>query len=140
MTLGEVPVSGRRAYRPVFEYLHHPERHPGGSERELDVLRTIRSAGLTLPEQQWRVRLPGGGSVRLDYAYPEIMEALEFMGFDPHGRFVTRFHRDAARTRVLQQLGWRLWPITAWTTSAELLDVASAIEARLVAHRRSRPA
>lgn len=137
VTMHEVPASGRRRSAIVWRFLHRPEVHPGGSQRELDVLEAIRSAGLPLPVQQWKVRLPTGRSARLDFAYPDVMEALEFLGFDPHGRLLTRFHNDAARTRMLQELGWRLWPVTAWTSTDELLAVVRGIAERIAARGAS---
>lgn len=38
---------------------------------ETRLERAIRDAGLTLPVRQYRVRLPNGRFVRLDFAYPE---------------------------------------------------------------------
>lgn len=132
-TLRDIPVSGRRALRPALDYL---ESRPigferGANDRELDVLRVLQAAGVQpLPEQQVQVRV-GGRSYYIDYGWCPIRNGLEFMGFDPHGNLVSRFHDDADRTRALQRAGWTLWPITAVTTEAEIVDLATELVATI---------
>lgn len=124
-----VPVSGRRAIRPVLRYLSSYEAGdaPGANAAELDILRALRRAGIEpLPVQNLWV-VVAGRRFELDFAWPEVRHALEFMGFNPHGNLVSRFHHDAERRRLLQRDGWTLWPITWQTSEQELLDIATAV-------------
>ena len=99
---------------------------PGGSERELDVMKLIKSAGsgLVLPKQQYRVRVEGH-TYFLDYSWPETLNALEWEGWWWHGKFVSDFHKDKDRTRRLQRAGWTIWPVTARTSANEILAIAA---------------
>jgi very-short-patch-repair endonuclease len=120
-----VPVSGRRKSAPVAKLLRErvPGFHPGGSDRELDVMRVLRRAGVApLPRQQFRVHV-GVRTYRLDFAWPETRHYLEFDGFDAH-RSVTSFHADRARMRAMQRAGWTPWHVTARTSDAELVAIA----------------
>jgi len=82
----------------------------------------------------------GRKTLRVDYGYRFTKEAFEFMGFDPHGRFVSVFHDDAGRARLLQRAGWRIWPITS-RTSEELVSLASDLaRADVAARDRARAA
>jgi hypothetical protein len=134
-TLDSIPVSGRRAVRPAIAYL---KGRPIGLElsandRELDVLRVLRDAGITpLPQQQVRVRV-GGRTYKVDYGWAAIREGFEYVGFDPHGNLYSQFHDDADRTRNLQRAGWTLWPVTALTTEDEIIDIARELVATLAA-------
>lgn len=120
-----VPVSGRRALRPVRRVLAEriPGYAPGGSKAELDVIRVLKQSGLPLPVQQHRVTIEGA-TYFLDWAWPETRHALEYEGFAYHGMGVDVFHYDRLRTRRLQRAGWTIWPITSRTPAAELLAIA----------------
>lgn len=99
---------------------------PGGSDRELWVMKILARAGVRPPVQQYRVHL-GDRHFDLDLAYPPELVALEFDGWDAHGTFLA-FHGDRQRTRRLAAAGWRMLPITARTTPAELVrDVTAAL-------------
>ena len=132
-TLDDIPTSGRRAIRPAIAYL---KTRPvgfdrGANDRELDVLRVLKRAGVKpLPEQQIPVRTPKR-TYRLDFGWRVVKEALEFMGFDGHGNLYSQFHDDADRTVSIQRLGWRLWPITALTTEDQLVETALGIVATI---------
>lgn len=103
-----------------------PGFDPGGSDRELWVMKVLARAGLPPPVQQHRVHL-GDRYYDLDLAYPPEWIALEFDGWDAHGTFLA-FHGDRQRTRRLVAAGWRVLPITARTTPAELVaDVTAAL-------------
>ena len=103
-----------------------PGFDPGGSDRELWVMKVLARAGLRPPVQQHRVHL-GDRYYDVDLAYPPELIALEFDGWDAHGTFLA-FHGDRQRTRRLTAAGWRVLPITARTTPAELVgDVSKAL-------------
>ncbi len=103
-----------------------PGFDPGGSDRELWVMKVLARAGVRPPVQQHRVHL-GDRHYDLDLAYPPELVALEFDGWDAHGTFLA-FHGDRQRIRRLAAAGWRVLPITARTTPAELVgDVTAAL-------------
>ena len=120
-TFEEVPISGRRARHPMNGLLQRlvPGYHPGDSLRESDVMDVLRDGGRPLPVQQHRVVVEGHRH-RFDFAWPDLLEALEWDGYDAHGGREP-FHADRERTRRLQRAGWRIWPITSETSSGELL-------------------
>lgn len=91
----------------------------GGSDRERWVARVLAAAGVAPPVPQFRVRI-GSRTYIIDYAYPPELLALEFDGWDVHGTF-SAFHDDRRRSRALVSAGWRIVPITAKTTAAELV-------------------
>lgn len=122
----EVPTSGRRASKPMKELLSElgADFNPGGSTEELDVMRILRRAGVPLPVQQHRVVI-GGRSFFLDYAYPPAMEAMEWDSYEFHGLDSAGFHREKWRTRQLQAVGWKIWPLTSDTSESEIIEIAT---------------
>jgi hypothetical protein len=103
-----------------------PGYHAGDSDRELDLLRLLGGAGLPAPVLGHRVRL-GRHTYKLDIAWPEVLVALEFDGWDTHRTF-TAFHGDRQRLRRLVAAGWRIVPVTARTDSHELIgDVTQLV-------------
>ena len=120
-----IPVSGRRHAIAMRDFLKERVKgyDPGGSDRELDVPRILKRAGLPVPVQQFRVKTEGH-TYYLDYAWPEVLHALEWEGFDPHGIHPSTFHHDRDRTRRLQRAGWTIWPVTAHTSPNEICAIA----------------
>ncbi|MEO6120755.1 MAG: hypothetical protein ABIW46_07805 [Acidimicrobiales bacterium] len=121
-----VPASGRRRIRPMRVVLADRVAgyDPGGSDAELDVMRTIRGAGLPLPRQRHRVRLEGP-TYELDFAYPELGVGLEFDGWEYH-RSRRSFDYDRLRRNTLQRHGWSIFNLTSATTAAEVVTIVSA--------------
>lgn len=99
---------------------------PGGSDRELQVARTLVAAGLRPPVPQHRV-VVARRTFFLDLAYPDARVGIEFDGWDAHGTFEA-FHGDRERARLLVAAGWRLVHVTARTAPADLVrDVRSVL-------------
>jgi hypothetical protein len=102
----------------------------GGSERELDVLHTLRAAGLPAPVQQFSI-VVAGRQRYLDYAYPDELVYIEFKGFSEHGEIRSVFDDDAEREAELALLGWVGIPVTSNTVPSDLIDrVRRALTAR----------
>lgn len=112
--------------RPALADRHHA----GGSERELDVLRILRRAGLPLPVQQHEV-VVGGRRRILDYAYPLERVYLEWDGFAEHGLLRTVFDDDRDRDAELGLAGWLGLHFTSNTPDSTVADrVGRALLAR----------
>ncbi|MBW8826227.1 MAG: type IV toxin-antitoxin system AbiEi family antitoxin domain-containing protein [Acidobacteria bacterium] len=102
----------------------------GGSDRELDVLAVLASAGLPLPVQQHRVVIGRRGRL-LDFAYPEMQVGIEWDGFETHGLMRDVFDDDRIRDAELQLLGWLMLHPTSRTPPDLLAGwVRSALAAR----------
>lgn len=129
----EVPLSGRRRIRPVKLLLAGRVKgyDPGGSNEELDVLRTLKRAGFPLPVQQYRVELEGR-TMYLDFAWPETMHCLEYQGKHWHD-MKSDFDRDYERFRILQRSPWTPWPLTKSTSANELCAIGEIACADLLA-------
>ncbi|HEY2666656.1 MAG TPA: type IV toxin-antitoxin system AbiEi family antitoxin domain-containing protein [Actinomycetota bacterium] len=84
---------------------------PMGSEFEAHLFRALRDAGLPLPMAQYRVLMTDGSEVFLDFAYPDVMLAIEADSFLWHASLAD-WQRDRARNNELIALGWSILPIT----------------------------
>ncbi len=106
-----------------------PQFHPGGSDPEVRMIRTLVAAGLPQPVQQYRVRI-AGKTYRLDGAYPDYRVGFEYEGFEFHiGRsaFDDRYERD----RLLKRAGWLIVYVTSRTTDDQLVrDARAALASR----------
>ena len=122
----EGPRTGRHLVRPMRKVLAD-RHHAGGSDRELDVLRILRRAGLPLPVQQFAV-VVGGRRRVLDYAYPLQRVYLEWDGFAEHGLIRSTFDDDRERDAELALLGWLG---LHFTSSTRPEDVVSRVERAL---------
>jgi very-short-patch-repair endonuclease len=76
-----------------------------------------------------------GSEVFLDFAYPEVMLAIEADSFVWHATLAD-WQRDRARNGELVELGWSILPITYDLVMRNRREVARrvgrALEARLV--------
>jgi hypothetical protein len=75
------------------------------------LFRTLAAAGLPAPEPQYPVRLPGGRTAYLDFAYPLARLALEADSYLHHSS-LTDWSLDRARNSDLVALGWRILAVT----------------------------
>jgi hypothetical protein len=128
-TVDEGPRTGRHLVRPmrrVLADLHEA----GGSDAELDVLFTLRRAGLPLPVQQYPI-VVAGRQRYLDFAYPDRKIYLEFKGFSQHGLLRSVFDDDGDREGELALLGWLGLPFTSTSTDEDVVSrVARALQLR----------
>jgi very-short-patch-repair endonuclease len=77
---------------------------------------------------QHRVRIDGR-SYRIDLAYPEVMLAIEYDGWEHH-RTRSAFDRDRARGNRLEILGWTVLRFTSQSTDLDIVATVRAVLAR----------
>src|SRR5688572_17145729 len=131
-SVDEGPRTGRRRVVPMRSVLAKrlAGLHAGGGDLELDVLEILVAGGLPRPVQQFRV-VVGGRERFLDYAYPNALVYLEFLGFAEHGLIRSTFDDDADREAELALAGWLLIGVTSNTSPAALVDrVGRALDLR----------
>jgi very-short-patch-repair endonuclease len=114
VTLDELDVLVRRVSRrgrpggPNLRQLleaRRADRRPTESVMETKLLQAIRAAGLPEPVSQFEVWAGAAFIARVDFAYPDVMVAIEYDSDEHHtGRNATR--RDRARRYELIAAGW----------------------------------
>jgi very-short-patch-repair endonuclease len=97
---------GRRKLKPVLAVLSDriPGYDPGANDWELRMDRMWDRLGLPPAERQYRVRI-GRRTYRVDRAIVDLRIAVEWNGFDPHGRR-GNMDRDSDRRAALAAAGW----------------------------------
>ncbi len=102
---------------------------PGGSQKEVDLVRWLVAAGLPKPVQQYAIKL-GNRTVRVDAAYPDLKIAIEYDGWEWH-RGRKAFDDDRARDNELELGGWLHFRFTsAWARQQVVETVRLAIDRR----------
>lgn len=109
MTMGRV-IASRPRWRRALQ-----------SDLEAKVLAEITRQGLPAPEVQYPFRLPTGGRIRLDFAWPGFREALEVDHPFWHAGN-QESHRDKHRDRKLATVGWHTTRITDFDVVGSLGD------------------
>jgi very-short-patch-repair endonuclease len=134
----EARATGRRHNDVLRELLDErpATARPMGSEFEACLFRGLRGAGLPLPVAQYRVLMLDGSQVFLDFAYPDVMLAIEADSYLWHASLAD-WQRDRARNNELVALGWSILPLTydlvVHTPAEAARQVRGARAARLVA-------
>lgn len=104
---------------------------------EVRFARLLRERGVPAAVYQHRVRIPGRRhQVRVDFAYPEVMLAIEVDGFRYHST-PEQIAADEARQAALEALGWKVIRFTwtqivrrpAWVARQILAELAIAAAA-----------
>jgi very-short-patch-repair endonuclease len=80
-----------------------------GFERLLQA--ALGRAGLPRAEREHVVRLPGGRSIRVDFAFVEHRLGVEADSYRYHST-LSDWSRDRTRSNELVALGWRILPVT----------------------------
>lgn len=112
--LEEVARRGRRGAGVLRRVLDERALGKDRPESLLEVrfARLLREYGLPAAAYQHRVRLPSRRHpVRVDFAYPELMLAIEVDGFRYHST-PEQLAADQARQAALEALGWRVLRFT----------------------------
>jgi hypothetical protein len=101
------------------------------SVAEAACLRAMEIAGLPAPVVQLPLRLPDGAEVRLDFAWPTFMVALEVDGFRWHAN--ARSHAyDSARANALAAAGWTVLRATPTELARRPGSIMEALRRRLL--------
>lgn len=98
-----VPLAGTAALRKFVA-----ERQPGiilWSDLETKFFRFCARNRLPKPVSQFQVTLPGGSPAFIDFAYPELMIAIETDGYESHSGKI-KWMSDMARANDLIAIGW----------------------------------
>jgi len=97
---------GRRKLKPARAVLSEriPGYDPGANDWELRMDRMWDRLGLPPAKRQYRVRI-GRRTYRVDRAIVDLRIAVEWNGFDPHGRR-GNMDRDSDRRAALAAAGW----------------------------------
>lgn len=124
---------GRKGAAKIREVLAHTRPGVLDSKLEGRTWRMIRSSRLVEPVRQLRVDVAPRRWYRIDFAWPELLVAVEAEGFEWHGSRA-RWKADKIRIAALERLGWRVLVVT-WDDvgqrRAETLDrIAMALTER----------
>ena len=125
---------GRRGIAILRDLLvqRTPGEAPTQSELEDMLAKIIKEAGLPAPTQQYEIALPSGTKY-IDFAYPELLLAIETDGYAWHGDRES-FDGDRDRDNELQNLGWRVLRFThamlRWEPERVIATIRAAIFAR----------
>ena len=121
--------------REVIEQRRHGY-HPGDSDPEVRLAKLLIGAGLPAPVQQHPVSL-GNRTVRIDLAYPDLMIAIEYDGWEFHSPR-SAFDTDRARGNKLELREWTVLRFTSASTDRAIIEtVAEAIAAAIERTSRS---
>jgi very-short-patch-repair endonuclease len=71
----------------------------------------LRDSSVPEPVRQLRIDLANGRWYRVDFAWPELLVAVEAEGFEWHGSRA-RWKADKVRVAALERLGWRVLVVT----------------------------
>jgi len=126
---------GRRGIVHVRELisLAAPEAEsPMESEARLAMI----DGGLPQPLLQYEIVDYSGRTWRVDFAWPELMVAAEYDGFDWHSDR-ERFARDRQKRAALQEVGWSVVSIVADDVRRGSWEMVRRIEAQF---KYARPA
>jgi very-short-patch-repair endonuclease len=149
-------LSSRLFRLPAVEWMLHDVARPG--RRGCGVLRKVlderalgaaRPDGLLEPRMARLLRDHGlppavfqhpipGTAHRVDFAYPDLLFAIEVDGYDPHGSR-RAFDADRERQNRLVLAGWTVvrftWPQVVRQPAKVASDVGTALGAELVAEQ-----
>lgn len=119
---------GRNGTRMIRRLLEQRRGESGVPEQSFErkMLRFLRAHGLPAPVCQHPVQLPSGRPVRLDFAYPDLMIAIEGQSYRWHSDR-RDWEGDRARLGELASLGWLVIEVT-WR---QLHDSPEEVAARI---------
>jgi very-short-patch-repair endonuclease len=103
---------GRAGTPKVRKLLANARPGPLESKLEGRVWRLLRASALAEPTRQLRVDRPRTGRwYRIDFAWHDVLVAVEAEGFEWHGSRA-QWKADRVRVAELERLGWRVLVVT----------------------------
>ena len=93
---------------------------------EAQVMEEIANQGLPAPTTQFRMNLPDGPCISIDFAWPDLKVALEVDHPAWHAG-AEESHRDKRRDRKLASIGWSPLRLTDTDVSAGLVEAIADI-------------
>lgn len=105
-----------------------------GSVHESDVLGLIRKARLPEPQLQYPVDC-GGITYLIDFAWPDLLLAVECEGFEFH-HLPADLEHDAVRANALMLQGWVIHRITRTMFLADSASVVADLNRVIAARKR----
>jgi very-short-patch-repair endonuclease len=120
----------RRGSKPFLEVMieRDPSWAPTESMLENGTWDLFRTGGFRLPTRQFKISF-NGKSYRIDFAYPDLMIAVEADGFRWHSGKL-KWGIDRRRAAVLAALGWRIIPIT-WSDILDPTEILTILDIAL---------
>jgi very-short-patch-repair endonuclease len=125
---------GRSGPRVLLQLLDRRAAGASPTESELETLflQLLRKGRVPAPERQHVVRLSSGGTVRVDFAWPEERLFAELDGRASHDGWEAR-RRDMRRQTAVVSLGWRPLRFTWDEVVNDPYGTASAVRLALAA-------
>lgn len=98
---------------------------------EARLIKVLRQAGLPEPTAQYEIREGGKVLARVDFAYPDVLLAIEADGYRFHSAR-SAWRQDRARRNALTSRGWRVLHVT-WHDLTECPErIVSEVRALLL--------
>jgi len=116
--------SGCGVLREILDHRTDVELTMSRTRLESLLRRVCRDAGLPDPVFQHPVRL-GGRNRRIDFAFPDLMIAIEVDGYESHSRYAV-FEDDRVRGNELELAGWTVLRFT-WHQLTQRPDYVVAV-------------
>jgi hypothetical protein len=100
---------GRRGVRRLRDALslYADGGRPPGSDGEVAFLHVLRLAGAPSPVRQLTIELRDGSKATMDFAWPDLGKAVEFVGTEAHAD-PRSFDDDTWREDAIREAGWDL--------------------------------
>jgi very-short-patch-repair endonuclease len=108
-----------------------PEKRIPRSKLERKFFRLLERNGLPLPVKRYKVRLPDGRVVEIDFAWPRLLLGIEVDGGATHAHKQQRA-ADNIRQADLEDLGWMLRRFTWEQVERDERTVLSVVRRALV--------
>src|SRR3954470_2737172 len=133
--LERIGANGRNGTGVLRQILESRDPDVAGAEGALNqaLQRLFRRHGLQPRVPEYRLRGPGGERIRVDFAWPSAMLAVEGDSVRWHaGRLDV--HRNARKANVLVNLGWSVYHYTSIDVRYRSADVTAEIGGFLARH------
>lgn len=107
LTLAEQGGRGVKGTKRIRRVLESVDEGLTGSVAEVEAVQIIRTAPVTPPVRQHRIRLPNGANAYPDFCWPPPMKIVEVDGYGAHST-PEQLRDDLLRQNMLMDLGWEI--------------------------------